>query len=425
MDPTLRLHPGQAKLTPEQEVEVFCFAEAYIRAQLSTEPADEREAEALLRQAYAVAGLAAPRHVQWVDGPCQLIAVWDPEGIWGGGSPEPVMRDDHWDTILASDLENVWKRVYLEGRARVLASLKSTFPKGHPDWPGHTNIPSTIRGLVLLAPHSGRLRLWLSNPALNIADYRFWWRARRSVCDAVWASLLQPAVDYDLQHDDWNPHRGRGAEPSARASMRAYGGDITADGGDVLDLASFAFFDTYFAPNDLHGLARFNQMVSGYWLGKEVAVIVRRPKHLSFDEAGRLHNTTGKCMEYHDGWGLWAWHGVQVSEKVILAPEALTRDDFLTERSLEVRRVIQERMGSRFVRELGGQVIESGPRGTLYEVALPSDDPERVAHYVQVQDASTARQYFVRVPPTIETAAEAVAWSFQMTGEEYGPAQET
>jgi hypothetical protein len=46
-------------------------------------------------------------------------------------------------------------------------------------------------------------------------------------------------------------------------------------GGDVLDLASFAFFDTYFAPNDLRGLARFNQVVSGYWLGKEVAVIVR------------------------------------------------------------------------------------------------------------------------------------------------------
>ena len=50
---------------------------------------------------------------------------------------------------------------------------------------------------------------------------------------------------------------------------------------------------------------------------------------------------------------------------------------------------------------------------------------ERVARYVQVQDASTPRQYFLRVPPTIQTAAEAVAWSFGLSVEDYGPAQET
>jgi hypothetical protein len=86
---------------------------------------------------------------------------------------------------------------------------------------------------------------------------------------------------------------------------------------------------------------------------------------------------------------------------------------------------MQERMGERFMRELGGQVIDQGPRGTLFEVCLPEDDPEGVARYVQVQDASTARQYFLRVPPTIQTAAEAVAWSFQLAVEEYHPAHET
>jgi hypothetical protein len=40
-----------------------------------------------------------------------------------------------------------------------------------------------------------------------------------------------------------------------------------------------------------------------------------------------LHSATGKCIEYHDGWGFYAWHGVHVPERVILAPEALTRDD--------------------------------------------------------------------------------------------------
>jgi hypothetical protein len=57
-------------------------------------------------------------------------------------------------------------------------------------------------------------------------------------------------------------------------------------------------------------------------------------------------------------------------------------------------------MGSRFVSEPGGQVIDTGARGTLYEVRLPEDDPERVARYVQVRDSSTSRQYVLRVPPT-------------------------
>jgi hypothetical protein len=130
-------------------------------------------------------------------------------------------------------------------------------------------------------------------------------------------------------------------------------------------------------------------------------------------------------VEYHDGWGWYAWHGVRVPERVILDPDRLTREDFLKESNVEVRRVIQERMGSRFVSELSGVVIDCGPRGTLYEVRLPADDPERVARYVQVQDASTSRLYILRVPPTVQTAAEAAAWSFQVSVEDYHPAQET
>jgi hypothetical protein len=190
-------------------------------------------------------------------------------------------------------------------------------------------------------------------------------------------------------------------------------------------LALLHFFDVYLMPNDLHALAHFNQMVSGYWLGQEEALVVRRPHLLCRDGGwGHLHNATGKCIEYHDGWGFYAWHGTHISDKIFLAPERLTRADFLTEKNVEVRRVIQERMGNRFVPELGGRVLDSGPRGTLYEVKLPRD-PERVARYVQVQDASTTRQYFLRVPPTIQTAAEAVAWSFRVDAATYQPDQET
>jgi hypothetical protein len=189
-------------------------------------------------------------------------------------------------------------------------------------------------------------------------------------------------------------------------------------------LAFYHFFDEYLTPNELCVLAHFNERVSGYWLGTERAVLVRRPHLLALDQEGRLHSTTGQCLEYRDGWGFYAWHGVRVPEQVILAPEQLTGQDWSEARNVEVRRIIQERMGGRSVSELGGTLIDEGPAGWLYEVQLPND-PERVARYVQVQDASTLRQYVLRVPPILQTAAEAVAWSFQMTIEEYHPKQET
>ena len=180
----------------------------------------------------------------------------------------------------------------------------------------------------------------------------------------------------------------------------------------------------------MHALARFSELVSGYWLGESVAVILRRPTLLLCDANGRLHSETGKCLEYQDGWGCYAWHGVHVPEKVILAPERLSHEDFVRAWNVEVRRVMQERMGEQFIAKVGGVVIDSGPHGTLYEVVTPPPAQsfvrwERVARYVQVQDASTPRQYFLRVPPTIQTVAEAIAWSFHMTSEEYRPAQET
>jgi hypothetical protein len=356
MEPPLRLHPGQQKLTPEQEAEAQHFAEARIEAQLSTEPVDEPEAERLLRHVYAVAQLPPPEHICWLDGPLQLQTVM------------PLSK--RFDLIGA----NVWDRVWDLTKAMVEGSIR-------------TSVGTSVGE-----------------------------RVEASAIDCVWERVeerVSELLDQSIQ-DSFGP----GHEVSSWYSVViCWAYEYAAW------LALFRFFDVYLAPNELHALAHFNELVSGYWLGSGGAVIVRRPRVLARDHEGRLHSATGKCLEYPDGWGFYAWHGVRVPEKVILAPEQLTREDFLSAPNVEVRRVIQERMGDRFVAELGGQVIDAGPRGTLYEVQLP-DDPEQVARYVQVQDASTARQYFLQVPPTVKTAAEAVAWSFQMTVEAYDPAQE-
>jgi len=49
-------------------------------------------------------------------------------------------------------------------------------------------------------------------------------------------------------------------------------------------------------------------------------------------------------MEFRDGWKIYAWHGVPVSERVIEAPGTLTRDDVVGEMNPVVRHAIFERL---------------------------------------------------------------------------------
>jgi hypothetical protein len=107
-------------------------------------------------------------------------------------------------------------------------------------------------------------------------------------------------------------------------------------------------------PHDLLPLARFNELVSGYRLGRHEAWLVRKPISLVRDERGSLHAEDSMCLRYRDGWGLYAWHGRRVSEQFILRPETLTLEDWLRERDEADRRVIQERIGHRRFSEMVG-----------------------------------------------------------------------
>ncbi len=359
IDPALRLQPGQQELTPAQVAEAKRFAAERIRAQLSTDPIDEREAEALLAQAYAAAELPPPRRIHWVDGPLELMTALVTPSVKPGAA----------------------ERKHSEIHLRVTNATRETDPVRA----GRTSLMSSEE------------HLWRSA----------WWSMETNMQHSVGTAASSAVVDstpYSVRLS-----LGEGWGSRAMNSVEAY---VNAD-----YFACYRFFDAYFAPNKLHALAYFNELVSGYWLGSEEAAIVRRPRMLVRNAQGQLHSATGKCMEYHDGWGFYAWHGQWVPEKVILAPESLSRDDFVSTRNPAVHGVILERMGEwlvseRLASELSGRVIDVGSRGTLYAVPLsdPNLAPEGIVTYLQVEDATTARPHFQRVPSTMETADEAVAW---------------
>jgi hypothetical protein len=402
-----RIRPLTEGSSAELTAEADRFAHERISAQFSTEPVNEPAAEDLLRRAYAAGGLEPPGHIHWLDGPLELVAVLAAGCKWVYVDDEYRERVPHcvWDdTRLDAD------EIALMGNG--------------PPYDVTASIDYRLGRLALQAEAGVRARMVTPSgkPAYDGIKGGVWsrvvtpvWRAvRENVGERLWRAVADAArcpLSPWVRDSFWGT-----VDYSTWHSIRAY--------DEAPTLAQVRFYDEYFKPNQAGALARLNELVSGYWLGRSLALLVRRPRLLALDSAGRLHGETAPSVEYLDGWGFWAWHGVEVPEKVIVAPEELTRDDFLYAPNVEARRIIQERMGERFVPEIGGAFVDSSAGGVLYAVDLPGD-PDRVAHYLQVQDPSTGREYYLRVPPDIATAEAALAWTFGMRVDEYRPARES
>lgn len=107
------------------------------------------------------------------------------------------------------------------------------------------------------------------------------------------------------------------------------------------------------------------------------------------------------------------WRGVNVSAQIAFFPETLTTAEILAEPNAEVRRVMLERFGmERFIADADAKMLDEdtdagGPRRLLV-VPLPGDE-DLVC--VSVNCPSTGRHYLIRVPPTMRTARQAIAWT--------------
>ena len=142
----------------------------------------------------------------------------------------------------------------------------------------------------------------------------------------------------------------------------------------------------------------------------------------------RLHHETSAALE-SDVENLFFWHGVLVPEYIVVRPDSITVEQIETETNAEVRRVMIERMGQwRYLQESGATLVHTDSRGELYRKEIPNDEPlvmVKVKNATQEPDGSY-KDYFLRVPPTITMAAQAVAWTFGFSKvEEYAPSIET
>ena len=160
----------------------------------------------------------------------------------------------------------------------------------------------------------------------------------------------------------------------------------------------------------------------------EIVFVCKKPLEVKKNEDGRLHSTDGPAVSYADGYCIYSINGVTVNEKTAVTPEALTVEEIESEINLEVRRVMMERFGiSRYLIESQAEILNEDTYGTLYRKRLAGDEPlmmVRVKNSTPEPDGSI-REYFLRVPPFMRTAKEAVAWTFEFNEDQYEPLEET
>jgi hypothetical protein len=192
-------------------------------------------------------------------------------------------------------------------------------------------------------------------------------------------------------------------------------------GNHDADWASYVDFFQSVVGLDLskgNGLIELAKTSGWVWVSKDLAIIMDRPSHIHMDENDVLHAEDRPSVLYRDGFAVYSWHGQRVPREWIMEREKLTAAVALGQENVEMRRAACEIVGWKSVLEqLNYRLIEQDEDpmiGMLVEVDLPDSESER---FLMVK-CGTGRDFAIPVPPDMQTALEANAWTFSLNPEE-------
>lgn len=156
---------------------------------------------------------------------------------------------------------------------------------------------------------------------------------------------------------------------------------------------------------------------------RRVAVAVRPPSSIRVDGEGRPHAEEGPALSWADGSEVHAWHGRVVEPDLLDRRLPLTLSRIAREVDRDRRWVLIERYGlGRFLTDSEAPEVHSDHCGRLYRFEQRGEPllAVRVVNHSPEPDGRFA-EFWLRVPPGMRTAREAVAWTFGLSPEEYDP----
>lgn len=145
---------------------------------------------------------------------------------------------------------------------------------------------------------------------------------------------------------------------------------------------------------------------------EDFCIVCDFPDTIKVDDANRPHCEDGPSYRWRDGWALYHWHGVAVPENWIMDKKSLTAQIALTWSNIEQRRAACEILGwDTVLKQLDGKTIDTDvdPEiGQLIDVEIPDIGKCRFLKVL----CGTGRQFAIPVPPEMQTALQANAWTF-------------
>jgi len=160
-----------------------------------------------------------------------------------------------------------------------------------------------------------------------------------------------------------------------------------------------------------------------------IAFVCEYPVHSRLDPEHRFHDETDAALKFGDEFHAHFWHGRRVTREIIESPETITVELIEREKNVETRSILIERYGlERFLVDSGAKKVSEDECGVLYRKIFQSVDMmnDEALVVVMVNNSTpepdgTHKQYFLRVPPNVRTAREAVAWTFGLDEDDYFP----
>ncbi len=422
-----------------------------------TDPADRPRAEAAIAALYAAAGTPAPT-IAWVPSPAAGILAYAFASLGLPGILSPHARgdvgtgDNRDFNALAEPfaIEPAWTRRLVIGvRDRIRAGRRTRGRDVEPlgESVEALGLGDTARLLSFIRAAASGASPRLEVPARPISDSAV--DVAAGVLGVAWPRFVE-VLGSDLA-------RGLFAEATRRLAVevltdrrrRRYALQAMQPGQwdavtPVLAAARDVFGGSLWRHRAGHAereaqvdirleLAR---SAGPWWALEGLAILSERPLVLRRDDRGRPHCSNGPAIAWADGHEVYSWHGVAVEPWLITDPGRITIGTIDAEPNIEIRRVLVERFGEeRLVREGGAELVDADEAGRLWRRQLdpvhgwggPRLEPVVMVEVVNStpEPDGSRKTYFLRVPPTMTTAREAVAWTFGLGAVEYRPAVET
>ena len=352
----------------------------------STEKIDRTRVEHLIDQIYIDAGKPRPKY-RWFSNPRDLLKAaeesgqktWlsiakmeDKSGSISRKALEKTISREDFDTFFRALWDSLPEReirsLALQVRSEITPDLRLTFQEEQSQIDQRKNLMDVLKAMMD--------RPTMPPPFFNELE----WSS---------ASLIRLAI--------------------ARAACEFFEADIETEERKRLD--------------NLQELARSSH---AYMFSELCCDLSERPIVFHVDEQFRTHCGEGPAVVYDGDFNIYCWRNTRATEYAIKIEP--TVDIIEKQDNVETRRVLIDRYGiEKYILDTGAEIVHHDKFGTLYRKNQLNDEPivlVRITNSSPEPDGSF-REYFLRVPPGMRTAREAVAWTFNLSPEEYAPEIET